>query len=91
MPFIQAAGLKAVVIRENGEIQPFFFNPNLCRSNSDKLYRDAPRMYLFILGATPEIVDEAVSLVTTQKNGHSWLSARETPIFACEREAAVGS
>ncbi len=62
LPFMKMSELTAVVVHEDGRVRPF--KPSIAAIRRDpKNYRDAPRMHLFILGITSEIVDEAVQVL----------------------------
>lgn len=63
MPFIKMARLHAVILEEDGSVRPFKFDPREVRDDPDRKYRAAPRMYLFVLGATKAIVEEAVQII----------------------------
>lgn len=63
MPFIEMGGMGAVVVYEDGRVRPFKPNVTAIREDPSVNYREASRMNLFILGITPEIVDEAVQVL----------------------------
>lgn len=62
--FITAAGLSAVVVGADGSITPFLetFDVRAWRSDGD-LYRAAPRMHLFVMAATDELLQEMLRAI----------------------------
>ncbi len=68
--FITAAGLSAVVVNADGTVLPFLdtFNVQEWRGKGD-LYRGAPRMHLFLMSATHELLREMLRAVGVSESG----------------------